>query len=167
MTSSISKTPTWVLFIASILPIIFISNDAKVWAITNIILFLFFSLWVYSITTQLTTKIKYASTFNANKFVTILILSMTYIVLISIYYIYTSDNYEEPKWLFAIIIPGNIFLGYAYFYLLNYISKIISTAELKKPVKFDQYANYFFCLLFFPIGIWWVNSKIRLLIERE
>jgi hypothetical protein len=167
MILSLSKTPTWVLFAVSILPVVMIYNDAAVWALSNILIFSFLSLWLYSITTQLLNRQIFASAFNRTKFIVILASSLLYSVGLSIYFSITSNNYEEPPWIFLIIIPGNIFLAYAYFFILNFTAKLIATIESKKIITFDKYASYFFCLLFFPIGIWWMNPKIKVLIKKN
>jgi len=95
-----------------------------------------------------------------------LVISLLYTIALSIYFSITPNNYEEPPWIFLIIIPGNILLAYAYFFILNFIAKLIATIESEKITTFDKYASYFFCLFFFPIGIWWMNPKIKSLIRK-
>lgn len=167
MILSLSKTPTWVLFTVSILPMLIIFNDAAIWAISNILIFSFLALWLYLITTQLLNRKILLSQFNKNKFVALLVTSLLYTVALSIYFSITSNNYEEPPWIFLIIIPGNIFLAYAFLFILNFIAKLIATIESEETMTFDKYASYFFCLLVFPIGIWWMNPKIKSLIKKK
>ena len=46
-------------------------------------------------------------------------------------------------------------------YILRTIAKNIKTIELQKEVSFGGYIEEFFLLLFFPIGIWILQPKIR------
>lgn len=163
MISQISKTPTWILFFLSIIPIIIETNNPKVWAITIAVIFAFFAFWCYSIIIKLTFN---GRVFNIMKFKLILILALLYVVFVCIYYVFTLEMPENLRVIFFAIIPGHIFLAYAYLYLLNFISKVISTLEFEKAVKFNEYISYFICLFFFPIGIWWINPKIKSLIEK-
>ena len=161
----ISKTPTFILFILSISPIIFTEYNPKYFAIINIFIIIFFALWLYSIVKMLLNKERKNLAFNERRFDTILLISLAYSIFLSIYFVITYSS-SDVSWVLIIIIPGNFFLGYSYFYLLNYTSRVISSVEVGKLVKFDQYASYFFCLIFFPIGIWWISPKIKSLLER-
>lgn len=167
MLRSISNTPTWLLFFMSILPLITIYDNAIVWALCNIVIFTFFSIWLLSIVNSLLKKNRDLINLNKYKFFGLLFISLLYSIIISIYFCFSYNNYEEPLWIFLIIIPANVFLAYSYFFILNFIAKLIATVESQKAVTFENYAGYFFCLIFFPIGIWWLNPKIKSLLNFE
>ncbi len=58
-----------------------------------------------------------------------------------------------------------LFSMFCFFYCLYFVSKTIKTAELQKEVKFEDFAGEFFLILFFPIGIWFIQPKINKIIE--
>jgi hypothetical protein len=47
------------------------------------------------------------------------------------------------------------------FYVIWFIAKAIATIEQNEVVTFDTYAENFFLLWFFPIGIWFMHPKVR------
>jgi hypothetical protein len=59
MTQLISKTPLLILFILSVIPTLLINGNPQLWAFTNIVIFIFFSLWEYSIVARLVSKSKH------------------------------------------------------------------------------------------------------------
>ena len=164
MTQSISKTPLLILFILSVIPTILIIGNPQLWALTNIVIFIFFSLWEYSIVKSLVRKSKHE--IKITKFTTTLILTTIYICLLSCYYALTYEKYDDPKWLLPIIIIGQFFLFFSAFYIIRFFAKTIAIVELDRTAKFSDYFRYFVMILFFPFGIWWLYPKIKSLIER-
>gem|GEM_PF-6350695 len=81
--------------------------------------------------------------------------------------LYFNGTDEVNGWILVLILVGQFILLYCFIYLLIFISRSIAILEFQKPVGFSEFAGYFFCLFFFPIGIWWVNAKIRYLIRKE
>jgi hypothetical protein len=162
MTHFFAKTPLLILFCLSIIPIAFIGLSPGIWAYINVIIFSFFALWAFSITKLILAKNNYDSDLKLRKFSGILIIATAYIIFLSVYYANTYNNYDEPGWFLLLILIGHSFLAYSIFYLAYFIAKTISTVERKGIVKFSDYAGYFFLLFIFPIGIWWLNPKIKL-----
>jgi|SRR5579872_6659808 len=156
-----SEIPTLVLCLVSIAPMLVGEIALKYWPLSVIAVTIILGLWAYSVTRQLTARIKFASTKNFTKFRVALIFATAYIILLSFYYYFFGSDKNDPGWILLVIIIGQLALCYCFFYLLVFISKSIAMVDFEKPVNFSEFANYFFCLFFFPIGIWWVNSKIR------
>ena len=70
--------------------------------------------------------------------------------------------------MFAVLFPLHLLAMFCGFYLLNFVSKSLVTAERGKSVSFRDYASPFFLLWFFPIGVWTVQPRInRLYAERD
>jgi hypothetical protein len=163
MTQKISKTPLLMLFILSVLPTLLINRNSQVWAFTNILIIIFFSLWEYSIVKRLIASCNLK--IKTNKFTRTLILTTIYICILSIYFALTYNKYDDPKWLLPIIIVGQfLFLAGAVSIIL-FFAKIIALADLKRPVKFTDYFGYVVMIIFFPFGIWWLYPKIQSLIK--
>lgn len=159
------KTPTAFLFVASLLPTFLIDTQTVVWTSVVIILIIFFSLWVYSITYLLLGAIETEPQSSFKNFTMVLSIAVCYTLALSIYFIQTYDSVQEPTWILLIFIIGNFFLGYAYFFILGFVAKIVATAELKKKPVFEDYIVIFLALILFPIGIWWLNPKIKRLVN--
>ena len=163
MTQFFARTPLLLLSCLSILPIAFIGLSPDIWAYTNVVIFSFFALWAFSITKLLLYKNNYDADLKLGKFSAILIIATAYVIFLSLHYANTYNNFDEPGWFLLVILIGHSFLFYSIFYLTNFISKTIATVDKKGIVTFSDYAQYFFLLLIFPIGIWWLDSKIKLL----
>lgn len=52
-------------------------------------------------------------------------------------------------------------------YCLLYVAKNLRTLELNRKVHFSDFANEFFLLILFPIGIWFIQPRINKLLENE
>ena len=151
-----------ILSCLSLLPFLLIGLPADIWAYSNAAIFLFFSLWSYSITRTVLTKNHYDKNLRLGKFSIVLVIATLYVVFLSCYYARTFNNDDDPKWVLLVILIGHSFLFYSIFYLVNFIAKAIATVEFKKTTTFDGYSRYFFLFLIFPIGIWWLYFKIQL-----
>jgi hypothetical protein len=144
------------------LPIAFIGLSPFIWAYTNVVIFSFFALWSFSITKLLLDKNNYDDALKLGKFSAVLIIATAYVIFLSLHYANSYNNFDEPGWFLLLILIGHSFLLYSIFYLANFIAKTIATVDKKGIVKFNDYIQYFLLLLIFPIGIWWLNSKIKL-----
>ncbi len=160
------RTPLLILFLLSISPFIFIGRiPSDIWAYVNTIIFSFFVMWVFSIIKTLLAKNTYDKSLRLGNFTAVLILVTLYFIFISLHYAQNYDNFDEPGWFLLLIIIGHPLLFFSILYLTNFIAKTISTINSKSTVKFSAYSEYFFLLLAFPIGIWWLYPKIQLAIK--
>ncbi len=166
MAHQFSKTPLLILFGISLVPIVLIDLPPNIWAYSNILVIIFFSLWAYSITKVLFGKNNYDKNIKFGKFLCLLAFTDVYTIALSIYYSLTYNNYEDPKWLLLLIIIGHFLLLYSIYFLINFISKVLSTIELQRTVTFKDYFGYFLMLFFFPIGIWWLYPKLQIAAKR-
>lgn len=164
MIYSLSKSPTWLLFLISILPILLGDFGLKLWAASIAIICIFFSLWLFVITKELLVKVDSVQMLNFEKFKQVLITSAIFTLLLSANMAFMNDNNPLAKWAVVVLTIGQFVLLYCYIFILNFVAKSIATVELQKTVSFEQYASYFFCLFFFPVGIWFLNPRIKALL---
>lgn len=162
MLQFLDKTPTFILCSLSILPLVFIGLSPDLWAYLNIFLLCFFALWIFSITKLHLNKNVYDKNLKFPNFTLVLLFTTLYLLFLSIYFAQTFGSDNKPAWFPLLILVGHSLLLYSVYYLLNFIAKTIATINKKKVVKFSDYSNYFFLLLVFPIGIWWLHPKIKL-----
>ena len=69
-----------------------------------------------------------------------------------------------------IMVWSAIILTVLYFYSVIFVAKILQTVELqkvKREVKFSDYAGEFFALLYFPIGLWWIQPRINKIFSKD
>jgi hypothetical protein len=52
-------------------------------------------------------------------------------------------------------------------YMTYFSARMLNTAELKRKVRFYDYGNAFWFLLFFPIGIFYIQPRIISILERN
>ena len=56
---------------------------------------------------------------------------------------------------------------FIYIYPIYLTAKTLKTMELKRDVNFRNFMKECFLLLFYPIGVWIIQPKINLLIEKK
>ena len=163
MAESVSKTSLLTLFILSLMPPLLIYATPALWAFTDIAIFIFFSIWGYSIVKKLVTKSKHQ--IKTTKFTTVLILAAIYISLLGTYFAFTYTKNDDPELLLPIIIIGQFLLFLAGTYSIRFFARTIAMVELGRNARFSEYAGYLVMLICFPFGIWWLYPKIMSLIE--
>jgi len=47
------------------------------------------------------------------------------------------------------------------------IARTIKTAELQRATRFDDFKGKFFLIMFFPIGIWFIQPRINKIITQD
>jgi hypothetical protein len=159
------KFPTLCLSIISVLPFLLINQHYILWTISMDISIIFLGIWVFSVVSKLLVKKPEYVTFNRVRLFMHLFISIIYLIFLSIYFILTYNKTEEPARVVLLMLVGHLFLTYSLFYILKSISRLISSMELKKNTDFQNSIANFILLIFFPIGIWWLNPKIKEIIE--
>ena len=59
-----------------------------------------------------------------------------------------------------VIFSLHAFATFCMFYLLYFVSKTLVLAETSKPPSFYDYAEPFFLIWFFPMGLWFIQPRI-------
>lgn len=125
--------------------------------LTEISAFIVFT-WLYSIGVILYSKLQLPKGFNIRFFKFSLIYALTYII---VYSIVSSFSRE----LFLQVIPFlsifHLFSMVCTFYSVYFISKLLVTLEMNREVRLSEYLRTLFLLYCFPIGIWFIQSRIR------
>jgi hypothetical protein len=156
-----SNIPTWLLFLVSIIPIFFGELALKYWSLAVFAVTVFFAFWAYCVTKELTARNKYAPPQNFRKFKGTLTFATAYVSLLCSYLYFIDTDTGGKGWILVLVVLGQFILFYCFIYLLIFISKSIAIIAFQKPVGLTEFAGYFVCLFFFPIGIWWVNARIK------
>lgn len=68
-----------------------------------------------------------------------------------------------PTWMVAFM-PVAAFCA---LYIPYFIAKALKTAQMQRPVSFGDYAGEFFGMIYFPIGLWYIQPKINKLFGPE
>jgi hypothetical protein len=71
----------------------------------------------------------------------------------------------EPKDI--LLVAAGLYLFFAVFQTVIFISKTISKIELRREVLFDNYINNLVLMLFFFVGVWILQPKINRLIATK
>ena len=137
---------------------------------------LFFG-WIWSIAIGLQRKVPVSVKMKVKKFKTFFFVPLIYIVLISLIVGFSASGLFANGNASASVIVGNIFIAIVFmlhlfsmfciFYSLYFVSKTIKTAELQREVTFGDFIGEFFMLWFYPVGIWFIQSKINKMAQME
>jgi hypothetical protein len=157
--------PSWLLFTASIIPLIAGEYSLRLVPMTIAVTGVFLACWAYTVTKALIHNNKFDPKLKFGKFRQILFLGTFFMVLLCSYLSIPADESAGSQRVASVFILGGFIGLYWFVFLLKFISRSIATLEQQKPVAFDQYAGYFFGLFFFPLGIWCVNPKIKALLR--
>ncbi len=65
------------------------------------------------------------------------------------------------------IVPFHLLAVYGMLYALYFVSKSLVVAEEKQSLRFDRYIGTLFLFWFFPIGIWFVQPRVRKILKEE
>lgn len=95
------------------------------------------------------------------------------LLLVGIYFIISifvikedmQNNYNADFSIIdLVLILFTFYLIFAFIYITVFISKTITILELKKEVTFSEYLTNLLFIVFFPIGIWFLQPKVTKLI---
>jgi len=65
----------------------------------------------------------------------------------------------------GILLPLIFLSGFCTIYIYYFVAKTMRTAELQREITVGDYIGEFFLIYFFPIGIWFLQPKINIMIE--
>lgn len=143
----IALLPTWVIF--SIMVIFLFMSSQFVFGYT---LFSFILLgWLLSVGLSL-----------QNKVPTELMGSIHYFkfnIFYGFIFLFIMDFFKVEQTIF--LIPFQIYGVYSFFYSLYFISRSLVIAEEQKKVRADRYLGTLILFWFAPIGIWFLNPRIK------
>jgi len=107
---------------------------------------------------------------NLTSFKISLFLLVAYILFICVFMIATidqtiTDEVSPPIGNIMPIIPVHLFSVFCIFYCLYFTAKALKAVELQRPVTFGHFADEFFLLWCYPIGIWFIQPRINKLFD--
>jgi len=81
------------------------------------------------------------------------------IIILSIYVPQSALNQWND--IPPILIPLHLYVMFCFFYVYYFISKSMVQYETKKKSGHDKMSGIFIALVFFPIGIWWLQKRLN------
>lgn len=143
--------PPWIVFLVLMIPAIggsLIPFGISLFALVILI-------WLLSVGLALQEKLPYSLNISTRWFKFFLIYVFLYIVI--------TDLFVDKE--LTYLIPFHLFAMYGIFYALYFVSKSLVTVEEKQALRFDRYIGTLFLFWFFPIGIWFVQPRVRKILK--
>jgi hypothetical protein len=143
----IASLPTWVIFLIMIFFLIMSSQVTFGYTIFSFILLA----WLLSVGLSLHSKVPTELMGSATFFKINIFYGFIFLFIIDFFKI------EQTTFL----IPFQLYGIYSFFYSLYFVSRSLVIAEEQKKVKTDRYLGTLFLFWFAPIGIWFLNPRIK------
>jgi hypothetical protein len=147
MTKKVASLPSWVVFGMLIIPYVIGSSLPY----GTIIVGASYFIWIYSLGVEAHKALPASMEMPIIKFKLALFYFLVYVSISSVFFS-TIMPYAIPFHVFAMI---------CIFYSFCYVAKAIRTVELNRIAKFEDWFAAFFGMWFFPIGVWFIQRKIR------
>lgn len=84
----------------------------------------------------------------------------------------TSNSHQNIDGMMQVVLFGiltfllHFFSIFCILHTIFFAAKTIRSAELKKNARFSEFAGYFFLIWVFPVGIWFIQPRINVLLEK-
>jgi hypothetical protein len=114
--------------------------------------------WIYDIAQLLYIQQIFAKKNSWRFFQFNFIYFIVYIVIIYVLQEYNSIQYSDIAFRLLIF---HLYASFAIVYFLYVIARNFMCIQLKKDASLSEYIAAFFAVWFLPIGIWWIQPKIR------
>jgi len=150
MTKTIASLPAWVAFGFLVIP--FVIGSSLFYG--TILAIAAYFIWIYSLGVEAYHSLPEGMAMPIKKFKLAVIYFAGYGTIASISFT-TIMPYA---------IPFHIFAMFCILYSFYYVAKAIRTIELNRIAKFEDWFAVFFGMWFFPIGVWFIQRKIRRII---
>lgn len=120
--------------------------------------------WHYSMGVSLNKRISNEINLNVTYFKISFFLILFFYFGIALFKIVTGRPLYSH---ILILLPVILTQLYCLIYMLYFVAKSLKMAELKREVVYSDYADEFFLILFYPIGIWNIQPRINKLFEND
>lgn len=101
-------------------------------------------------------------------------LSTFYMLLYTLVFVYTFAMVRDsvvagtlPLGLLILILPMHLFATFLYLYILYFMARLLLSVEEQRVVDFGAYAGTYFYFLLLPLGIWFIQPRLRKLYLSE
>jgi hypothetical protein len=120
--------------------------------------------WLYSLGIALNKKLPKSVTMNLTYFrISFSILIFFFLGSVMIQVFYDRPQHEDA----FIMLPIIIFLQGCVLYMFYFISKSLNMVELQRDAIYGDYADDFFRIWFYPIGIWNIQPRVNDLFKND
>ena len=157
----------WQMFLILFLPFIF-TDDTTVGQIVQIVWFIIYFGWVYTIGIALHERLPDGHGINPTYFKISFFYIIFYLSVITFLfkggYSINQDNYKEYGNSVWVIIPLHTYLMWSILYFFYFAAKMLVSIIEGKVVGIEKSIGYFFAFFFFPIGVWYIQPKVQKII---
>jgi len=158
------KLKHWQLSILFIVPVVIAANSSALtyagrFLISVFVGGLFFG-WLYSLGVALNNSIRLELRLNVRSFKISFLLIVISHCSLSVARQFLEEGWWRENYLF-IMLPVMIFMVCCVLNIFYFVAKSLKTAELKKEVLYRDYADEFFSIWFYPIGVWRIQPRIN------
>lgn len=161
----IVKASAWKIFILLIVGAVLMSftyeNDTDITLMLNNLGLVLYIVYPFSIAYYLFDYIPKRLQFSYTLFLINSVLLLGTLIVTSI-----LSNGEGMSFNGIMAIPF-FYLFYAFIHYFAYPVKIIKTIELEKKATISDYIGDFFLLLFTPIGVWFIQPRVRFIVSEK
>jgi hypothetical protein len=146
VTKFISSLSSWIVFLIMIVSIVIM----EIWPL-SFLLIIPYLIWIYSLGVESNRALTIDLKMSRSKLKAALIYSGGYGIVAGFYF----------KKIMPYAIPFHLFAMFCLFYSIYFVAKNMKSAELAREAKFEEYFAIFFGFWFLPIGVWFIQRKIK------
>lgn len=134
-----------------------------------VILVLFVQLgWYWGVGAKLIEYTSLRLELKIMKFKWAFLIPFGYFGVLILYGLYAVLSTTPPSpFIFLFIVPLHLFSLACILYVIYFCAKSIKSIEENRVVTFSDCVGEFFLILFFPIGIWFIQPRINTIVERR
>ena len=131
--------------------------------------------WFWSMAIGLQSKVPENVKMKVKKFKIFFFIPLIYLVALSIlmsifFYGFSVEGTELDlrliPFLMLFIMPLHLFSMFCILYSIYFVAKTFKTVELQRAVNFSDFVGEFFMVWFYPIGIWFIQPKVNVIVEK-
>ncbi len=135
-------------------------------AIWNFLAFTIVFIWLLLLDTAITQRVL-PRIRPSNKFFRV---NLTIVYLVSglgpLYFL-VGDTFRFVGLKAVLSLIPVLYLCYAFFAIFSHLSKVLTYAEKQDPVKLTSRLGELFSFMFFFIGIWWLQPRIKKVLDKQ
>ena len=126
-------------------------------------------IWYWTVGVNIFQKLPQGVGMHVARFKVLLLVSFCLLILTFCLQFLIPDalSGDQPAdWLFLLFIPQILAMP-CILYCIYFIAKSFKASEINRPVTFSDYSGEFWMILFLPIGIWFLQPRIKNLFEES
>ena len=123
-------------------------------------------IWLWVLGTQLNHFVSEEFRSSPKLFKVATIYPAFYAILFELLF-FTQINNPSLNWIPLLICPFHLLALFSILYSFYFISKNLVLAEKDAKVKMEEIIGPFLALLFFPVGVWFIQPRINILYKQN